>query len=140
MIELDPLLIPVHDPKGPKGPPDNRPPNKPERPTKPNTPNKPPPPSKEAGLVHNIQWPDDVPFPTFRRRAKTPKAPKPPKGLRGTCMVGELLVPVFGRRWVDEVTAHGGLVPYLIRSVAAFFIRSKDRELPALWREAEAYR
>jgi hypothetical protein len=80
-------------------------------------------------------------------------------------MVGELLVPLFGRSWVDEVTAQGGLVPYLLRRrsrrdrgvvhdipggssgdvcpkklhVAAYLtllaVARHWRELPALWRE-----
>lgn len=78
--------------------------------------------------MNDLQWPDDVPFPSFRRRPKTPKAPRFPRGAHGTCMVGELLVPVFGRRWVDEVTAYGGLVPWLLRPVAALLTLFASRE------------
>jgi hypothetical protein len=66
-----------------------------------------------------------------------PKEPLP-EGLRGSCMVGELLVPLFGRRWVDEVAASGGLVPWLGRRLlAALFPARSPRSLllSALLRE-----
>lgn len=46
-------------------------------------------------------------------------------------MVGELLVPLFGRSWVDKVAAAGGLVPYVLRSVAAFLISNPNRDTEA---------
>jgi hypothetical protein len=66
-----------------------------------------------------------------------PKEPFP-KGARGSCMVGELLVPLFGRRWVDEVAAAGGLVLWLGRRLlAALFPARSPRSLllSALLRE-----
>jgi hypothetical protein len=47
-------------------------------------------------------------------------------------------VPLFGRRWVDEVAAAGGLVPWLgLRVLAALFPARSPRSLllPALLRE-----
>jgi hypothetical protein len=50
-------------------------------------------------------------------------------------MVGELLVPLFGRRWVDEVAASGGLVPWLGRRLLAALFPARSPLLSALLRE-----
>lgn len=85
--------------------------------------------------------------PRRQRNARRPNPPRRPrysepfpKDAHGTCVVGELLVPLFGRSWVDKVAASGGLAPYVLRLIAAFLISKTNRELPALLRDTEAYR
>lgn len=130
MTTLDGNLPPVLGDRDPKGPPDNRPPTKP--PTQPNYPPPPPPPSKGlSGVMHGWLIPEDLEMPEFfsrHRYPKAPKAPKLPRNAHGSCMVGELLVPLFGHSWVDEVTRRGGLVPYLVRRLLAAVFPARSPE------------
>ena len=58
--------------------------------------------------------------PNPRRRPKfARRQPPPPNTLRGSCRVGELLVPVLGLARVQAIANEGGLLPYLARRLAA---------------------
>jgi hypothetical protein len=96
-----------------------------------------PPPSPPPPQPHPPTGPGR-PFRMVMGDGKWPPKEPFPKGARGSCMVGELLVPLFGRRWVDEVAAAGGLVLWLGRRLlAALFPARSPRSLllSALLRE-----